>query len=126
MDGGCCDHGAEVRLLGGRRAAGCGAGEGWIAWAGRVGADGTRVWTCAVPVAGGGRAAQSGRPGWELTGPPEVDQVGEMIEQAGEGGKDEGVQRRHRPVAVGIVACVGVDAGGEAGDTTGQGWGLGF
>jgi len=61
-----------------------------------------------------------------LTRAPELDHFCELVEQAGEGGEDDGVQRCDRPAAGGMVACVGVDAGGEAGDTVGQEWGLFF
>ncbi len=69
----------------------------------------------------GARARGWSGEGGQLAGLPEADEVFEAVEQAGEGGEDEGVQRRD-DAGFGIVAIdLRTDASGEAGDVVGQG-----
>ena len=65
--------------------------------------------------------AQAGGGCWELAGLPEGDEVFEAGEQAGEGGEDEGVQRRDHARLGGAVFGCGVQVGGDTGDLDGQG-----
>ena len=73
-----------------------------------------------------GAAGGAGRRRQQLSGLPEGKQVVEPGQEAGEGRKDEGVQRRDYPGAGGMVIGLGAHVGREGGDVLGQGMGCGF
>jgi len=52
---------------------------------------------------------------------PEGDEVCKAVEQADEGGQDEGVQRREGPGLGGVEVGRCPQVGGDAGDAGGQG-----
>jgi len=57
----------------------------------------------------------------ELARLPEGDEVCKAVEQADEGGQDEGVQRREGPGLGGVEVGRCPQVGGDAGDAGGQG-----
>ncbi|MCC6719205.1 MAG: hypothetical protein IT555_15080 [Acetobacteraceae bacterium] len=69
-----------------------------------------------------GVGARARGEGGELAAAPEFDRVRQPVQQPGQGGQDEEVQRRHQPGA-GARAGVRAHGGGHAGGLRGQGVG---
>jgi len=59
----------------------------------------------------------------QLAGAPEVEQVAEAGQQAGEAGENEGVQRRDRPGPLGEVGGLAVGFRAQGGQEAGGAWG---
>ena len=57
----------------------------------------------------------------QLAGLPEVEQIFEPGEQAGEGGENQGVQSRDHPGLRGALVGFGTDGGGDGASLCGQG-----
>jgi len=61
----------------------------------------------------------------KLAGAPEVEQVAEVGQQAGEAGENERVQGRDRPGPLGEVGSVAVSFRAQGGQEAGGAWGRG-